>query len=96
MATVKCPGQDSQFWKPEDVHDTTCPRCQRKVEVWKDDVWRTCPHCGQRFVNPELDLACAEWCPAAEKCLGSEFMKKVREHLGEPKGHEVKEEKKHA
>jgi hypothetical protein len=96
MATVRCPGQDSQFWKPEDVRDATCPRCRLKVEVWKDDVWRTCPHCGLRFVNPNMDLACAQWCRSAEKCLGPEFVKKMREHLNGTGGHEAKEEKKNA
>jgi len=48
MAMAKCPGQDSQFWKPGDVSEVTCPHCKQAVEVWKDDVWRNCPHCGER------------------------------------------------
>ena len=34
---ARCPGQDMQFWKPEDIYDVECPKCQAKVEFWKDD-----------------------------------------------------------
>jgi hypothetical protein len=38
------------------------------VEFFKDDVRRRC-ECGRVIVNPKLDLACAEWCQHAEKCV---------------------------
>jgi hypothetical protein len=40
--------------------------------MFKDDVWRWCPHCRYKFKNPRLDLGCAEWCPYAASCLPGE------------------------
>ena len=96
MAMAKCPGQDSRFWKPDDVGEVRCPHCQKPVEVWKDDVWRNCPHCGRRFMNPAMDLACAEWCQYAEKCLGPEFMEKLKERFDELTREKLEKEKKDA
>jgi len=31
---------------------------------------RRCGSCGKEVRNPKLDLACAEWCQMADKCLG--------------------------
>ncbi len=65
----RCPGQDTLFWKPEDIFETPCPVCDYSVEFFKDDVTRKCPNCGYKFKNPRLDLGCAEWCPYADKCM---------------------------
>jgi hypothetical protein len=66
---MKCPGQDSRYWKPEDIFELLCPACAAAVEFFKDDKWRACPKCGQFVKNSNLDLGCAEWCSAAEQCL---------------------------
>jgi len=66
---MRCPGQDPQNWKPDDVFEVPCPKCGAKVEFFKDDGTRACPACRHRFRNPRLDLGCAEWCPYADKCL---------------------------
>jgi HD superfamily phosphohydrolase YqeK len=58
-----------RFWKPEDIFDTQCPKCGRKVEFFKDEVRRKC-HCGHEIVNPKLDFGCAQWCPSAEQYIG--------------------------
>ena len=68
---VKCPGQDSRFWKPEDIFEAACPSCGSQVEVWKDEAYRQCPNCKQKVPNPKLDLACAEWCQYGAQCLGA-------------------------
>jgi len=68
---MKCPGQDLQYWKPGAIYDAACPRCGREVEFFKDDTARTCPGCGHRFVNPQMDFGCAAYCPFAEQCLGT-------------------------
>jgi len=68
----QCPGQDSRFWKPEDVHMTPCPHCGENVEFFKDDRSRKCPGCNTRFKNPYLDLGCAKWCPFASECIDFE------------------------
>lgn len=67
---LRCPGQDTRFWKPQDIFNVDCPHCGRKVEFFKDDVTRKCPGCGNRIVNPRYDPGCAKWCPYAEVCLG--------------------------
>ena len=68
---MKCPGQNTRYWKPDDVVDLLCPACDSPVEFFKDDLSRPCPSCGYRFRNPDFDLGCAEYCRYAEKCLGS-------------------------
>jgi HD superfamily phosphodiesterase len=67
---MKCPGQDSRYWKPGAIFEVQCPECGHEVEFFKDDTARRCPKCGTRFVNPEMDFGCASYCPYAEQCLG--------------------------
>ncbi len=66
---MKCPGQDSRFWKPEDVFEMQCLKCGWTVEFFKDDVKRKC-RCGEEIVNPRLDFGCAQWCDYGDQCLG--------------------------
>jgi len=68
---MKCPGQDTQYWKPGAIYDAKCPKCGEAVEFFKDDTTRKCPSCGHRFINPELDFGCASYCQYAEQCLGT-------------------------
>jgi putative nucleotidyltransferase with HDIG domain len=68
---MKCPGQDSRYWKPGAVFETKCPECGSQVEFFKDDTTRRCTQCGHRFVNPELDFGCAAYCKYAEQCIGN-------------------------
>ena len=68
---MKCPGQDTQYWKPGAIYEVRCPKCDRPVEFFKDDTARKCGHCGHRFVNPEMDFGCAAYCQYAEQCLGT-------------------------
>jgi predicted HD phosphohydrolase len=67
---MKCPGQDTQYWKPGDIFEATCPECGTSVEFFKDDTSRRCRECGHRFVNPGMDFGCAAYCQYAEQCLG--------------------------
>lgn len=67
---MKCPGQDSRYWKPGAIFEVQCPECGNEVEFFKDDTTRLCRKCGHRFVNPEMDFGCASYCPYAEQCLG--------------------------
>jgi hypothetical protein len=67
---MKCPGQDTQYWKPGAIFEADCPKCGRKVEFFKDDTSRKCGHCGHRFVNPNMDFGCAAYCQFAEQCIG--------------------------
>ena len=67
---MKCPGQDSRYWKPGAIFEVRCPKCGNEVEFFKDDTTRLCKKCGHRFVNPEMNFGCASYCPYAEQCLG--------------------------
>ena len=68
---MKCPGQDTLYWKPGAIFEANCPNCDRPVEFFKDDTSRKCNHCGHRFVNPKMDFGCAAYCQYAEQCLGT-------------------------
>lgn len=68
---MKCPGQDSRYWKPGAIFDAECPECGKTVEFFKDDTTRKCNDCGHRFVNPNMDFGCAAYCKFAEQCIGT-------------------------
>ena len=68
---MKCPGQDTQYWKPGAIYEVKCPKCEKPVEFFKDDTARKCGNCGHRFVNPQMDFGCAAYCQYAEQCLGT-------------------------
>lgn len=68
---MKCPGQDSRYWKPGAIFEVKCPQCGHPVEFFKDDTSRKCSRCGYRFVNPHMDFGCAAYCQFAEQCLGT-------------------------
>lgn len=68
---MKCPGQDSRYWKPGAIFETECPGCGNRVEFFKDDSSRVCKKCGHRFLNPQMDFGCASYCKYAEQCLGT-------------------------
>jgi len=68
---MKCPGQDSQYWKPGAVFEVKCPKCGNEVEFFKDDPTRKCRKCGHRFLNPDLDFGCASYCKYADQCIGN-------------------------
>jgi hypothetical protein len=69
MEQMKCPGQDTRFWKPGDIFVAECPKCGAEIEFFKDDARRRCSWCGHMFYNPKIELGCAEWCQYAEKCV---------------------------
>lgn len=69
MGRAKCPGQDSRFWKPDDVYEVPCAHCGEKIEFFKDDLRRKCRACGGYTVNPNNDLGCARWCKFGAECL---------------------------
>ncbi|MBT8370235.1 MAG: HD domain-containing protein [Deltaproteobacteria bacterium] len=68
---MKCPGQDTKYWKPGAIFDAKCPECEHNVEFFKDDTTRKCPNCGHRFINPKMDFGCASYCQFAEQCIGN-------------------------
>jgi len=68
---MKCPGQDSRYWKPGAIFETRCPKCGAEVEFFKDDSTRRCGKCGHKFLNPDMDFGCASYCQYAEQCIGN-------------------------
>jgi hypothetical protein len=94
---MKCPGQDSRYWGPEAIFETTCPGCNAPIEFFKDEGSRRCRKCGLKVLNPKMDFGCAAYCKFAAQCLGdlppevvakrSELLKdkvaaEVKKHLG--------------
>jgi len=68
---MKCPGQDSRYWKEGAIFETECPKCSHTVEFFKDDPARKCAYCGYRMMNPQMDFGCASYCEFADQCLGT-------------------------
>ncbi len=68
---MKCPGQDSRYWKGDAIYEMKCPHCGVTMEFFKDDPVRRCSNCGKQVPNPRLDFGCATYCPYAKECLGS-------------------------
>ncbi len=81
---MRCPGQDTRYWKEDAIFEVKCPHCGGEVEFFKDEASRRCPGCGKRLPNPRMDFGCAAYCPYAEQCLGSispELLKQRQEFL---------------
>lgn len=76
------------------VDELECPECGYKVEFFPTDSSRDCPECGTRIKKSRDrlrdDLACADWCPAAEECLGPDFSR-VKEALERKKNETLQE-----
>ena len=68
---MKCPGQDSRYWKMDAIFNSKCPKCGADVEFFKDDTTRRCGKCGHKFLNPGMDFGCAAYCEFAEDCIGN-------------------------
>lgn len=67
---MRCPGQDSRYWKPGAIFEVDCPQCGSPIEFFKDETRRKCKKCGNSVVNPHMDFGCAAHCKFAAQCLG--------------------------
>jgi anaerobic ribonucleoside-triphosphate reductase len=65
---MKCPGIDTQFWKPGDIFTIKCPKCDVDLEFFRDDAKRKCPKCGEQYFNPKIKTDCLEYCKYADQC----------------------------
>ncbi len=70
---MKCPGQDSRFWGPEAISESSCPNCGGSIEFFKDESSRKCRKCGAKVLNPKMDFGCAAYCRFAAQCLGTDM-----------------------
>ncbi len=67
---MKCPGQDRRFWGKDAIFEVKCPYCGEEVEFFKDDVFRKCPKCKKKVLNPKINNnECIKYCRYAERCL---------------------------
>jgi DNA-directed RNA polymerase subunit RPC12/RpoP len=76
MEQIKCPGQDTRYWKPGDIFAMECPKCGAEIEFFKDDTRRRCAWCGHLFYNPRIEMGCAEYCQYADKCVPELFQER--------------------
>ena len=67
---MRCPGQDSRYWKHDAIFDTKCPDCGTEIEFFKDQTTCKCKGCGKQVINPKMDFGCASYCQYAEQCMG--------------------------
>jgi DNA-directed RNA polymerase subunit RPC12/RpoP len=70
---MKCPGQDSRYWGPEAIYESSCPDCGAPIEFFKDESSRKCRKCGTKILNPKMDFGCAAYCRFAAQCLGTDM-----------------------
>jgi hypothetical protein len=82
----RCPGKQS-LRNLESVV-VPCPDCGRLVEFFTDEAKRRC-RCGHVLLREALPK-CAEWCVAAQQCLGQaidvrELQKRVAQVKNDPR-----------
>jgi HD superfamily phosphodiesterase len=78
MIDAKCPGQNPQYWRPEDIIEVACPNCKEIIEFFKDEPKRRCHNCHAELINPRVDFGCALWCPKAVGCIGGERYEQLK------------------
>lgn len=54
-----------------------CPECGEEVEVFSNDASVRCSKCG--FTIYEDLESCIKWCKYAEKCVGEEVYRRLKE-----------------
>lgn len=60
-----------------EIFEKKCPRCGHTVEIFSIDVSVKCENCGFEVYNDALN--CVQWCKYAEKCVGPETYKHLKE-----------------
>jgi HD superfamily phosphodiesterase/predicted RNA-binding Zn-ribbon protein involved in translation (DUF1610 family) len=65
----RCPGQDTRYWRAEDIFEVECSGCGNSIEFFKDEVSLKCKKCGRQIINPRLDTGCTKWCQYGKECM---------------------------
>lgn len=74
----KCPGAGNI--RTPTLKIKRCPECGEEVEIFSTDVSVKCRSCG--FTIYEELESCIRWCKYAEKCVGEELFKKLKNKEG--------------
>ncbi len=59
------------------IHEKTCPRCGRIIELFSIDTQVACDSCG--FIAYNDTLSCVQWCKYAKQCVGEEMYEHMME-----------------
>lgn len=78
---MRCPGQDTRYWKSDAIFEVKCPQCGHQVEFFKDEPARKCNKCGHKLINPKMDFGCAAYCKFAKQCFGDPDLLAYRDEL---------------
>jgi len=78
---MRCPGQDTRYWKSDAIFEVKCPQCGHQVEFFKDESTRKCKKCGHKLINPKMDFGCATYCKFARQCFGDPDLLTHRDEL---------------
>ncbi|MCK4602453.1 MAG: hypothetical protein KAU28_08295 [Phycisphaerae bacterium] len=82
IMTQQCPGRTTA--RNLDSVIVPCPSCGRLVEFFTDEPKRRC-RCGKLLLRESLPK-CADWCPAAARCLGEAIdLRELERRLAEIK-----------
>lgn len=63
----RCPGQDARNIKAEFLN---CPCCGYEVEIFSDELKRSCPGC-RKIIYREKLPSCTDWCQSVRECIGA-------------------------
>lgn len=62
-----CPG--SKVMRQPVPEIFACPQCGEEVEIWSDELKRSCPKC-HKMVFRDTMMSCLDWCEYGEECVG--------------------------
>lgn len=78
MAIDFCPGS-KKFRQPE-PENLKCPSCGREVEMWTDEIQRSCPYCKAVILRKLEGASCLDWCRYAKECVGPDTYDKYMQN----------------
>ena len=58
----KCSGNNFDEWGFDSIFEIECPHCGKSIELFKDEITRTCQDCKRIIKNNRGDYGCGQWC----------------------------------